>query len=625
MNKTGLTPNWSDWRVVCSESHLVSALKRGYFMPPSLDAYADLGGGHQGLILVRRTEVLRRSEEVRDVTGELGQPVSVRWRVDYLAAVLPELASNNGNRVELVKGLALYSGGIRIGFAKRGRRDGILAFLENAQLAEALLPEEEVDPELSKPAGYVHKPGGKSRRKSDSSSRKQSETLPEMADALGGESLFEFSEEQKIWNHNPISFSPKILEELKREERLQCATELALEIAEDPVQLDFAASLARAERESWSGVGEDLRALCEYRVSRGGKNRRPIAKIAAHVHQLDQERRNSPMINSEKIELLRLAINGKWGVSGQDLDHLSEVLTLVKADDSLGSLNLSKMSSWVQGVVLFLLHSASPQEVIGMSRTYFQVSAEAMSIAAFLVGLRFARDSYNPDHVFMPLRDLHVRSAIETLNDCVDDEKNLSITVQSDSIKFGENKFVPARAMLVFDLGIGRVFVEDAQSGSCRLAAARIVIPAGAQIPKVKFQVIEDWKSEILTSPVGELQSNFNNLVMGSVPRTKNKKRVLDFLVNFTDSEKMFTKYQVAMLQFKGLVWVIDSSGSCRRFLSPKLRIREEKLVEILNLASQISEGTVDKVKRRELERDIRKQLPKRFLERRERLVIPEQ
>jgi len=621
MSKAGLTPNWSDWRVVCSESHLVSALKRGYFIPPSLDAYADLGGGHQGLILVRRTEVSRRSEEVRDVTGELGQPVSVRWRVDYLAAVLSELASNNGNRVELAKGLALYSGGIRVGFVKRGRREGILAFLENAQLAEALLPEEEVDPELSKPAGHVHKPGGKSRRKNDSSSRKQSETLPEMADALGGESLFEFSEEQKIRNHNPISFSPKIFEELKREERLQCATELALEIAEEPVQLVFAASLARAERESWTGVGEDLRALCEYRVSRGGKNRRPISKIAAHVHQLDQERRNSPMVNSEKIDLLRLAINGKWGVSGQDLDHLSDVLTLVEADDSLGSLNLSKMSSWVQGVVLFLLHSASPQEVIGMSRTYFQVSAEAMSIAAFLVGLRFARDSYNPDHVFMPLRDLHVRSAIETLNDCVDDGNNLVIAAQSGSIKFGQDKFVPARAMLVLDL-VEKcpVLVEDSRFPRMRLQAARIAIPLGADTPRIRFQEIEDWATDTTARSAEILHS----LVMGSVPRTKNKKRFLDFLVNFTDDERMFATYQAAMLQFKSSVWVIESSGSCHRFDSPKLRIRENRLIEILNLGSQISEGTVDKVKRRELERDIRRQLPKRFLERRERLVIPE-
>jgi len=244
-----------------------------------------------------------------------------------------------------------------------------------------------------------------------------------------------------------------------------------------------------------------------------------------------------------------------------------------------------------------------------------------MSIAAFLVGLRFARDSYNPDHVFMPLRDLHVRSAIETLNDCVDDGNNLVIAAQSGSIKFGEDKFVPARAMLVLDL-VEKcpVLVEDSRFPRMRLQAARIAIPLGADTPRIRFQEIEDWATDTTARSAEILHS----LVMGSVPRTKNKKRFLDFLVNFTDDERMFATYQAAMLQFKSSVWVIESSGSCHRFDSPKLRIRENRLIEILNLGSQISEGTVDKVKRRELERDIRRQLPKRFLERRERLVIPE-
>jgi len=591
-------------------------------MPPSLDAYADLGGGHQGLILVRRTEVSRRSEEVRDVTGELGQPVSIRWTDEYLQAMLPKLTSVISNRIELSGGLALYSGGIRVGFVEPGRRIGLLAFLENSRLADALLPEEEVDPELSKKPKRGSRQAPSEYRDTRDSLRMQPEMWPEPADVLDEEVPLERPlKKAAVRTHTQTSVEPQILVELEKEERLQCATELALEIAENPDQLTFAASLARAKRESWTDLGEDLRALCEYRVTRGGKKRRPIAEIAAHIHQLDQERRNSPMVNSEKVELLRRAIDGKWGVSGQDLDYLSEVLSLIEADESLGSLNLSNMTSWVQGVVLFLLHSASPQEVLGISRSYFQVSPEAMSIAAFLVGLRFTRDSYNSESVFMPLRDLHVRSAIETLNDCVDDGNNLVITAQSGSIMFGEDKFVPARAMLVFEL-VEKcpVLVEDSRFGSMRLQAVRIALPLGADTPRIKFQEIEDWATDRTASSAEILHS----LVMGSVPRTKNKKRILDFLGNFTDHERMFAKYQAAMLQFKGSVWVIESSGSCHRFDSPKLRIRENRLIEILSMASQISEGTVDKAKRRVLERDIRRQLPKRFLERRERLEIPE-
>lgn len=621
MSKSGFVQNWSAWRVVCSESHLVFALKRGYFMPPSLDAHAAFGADQQGLILVRRGEVPRRADEVRDSTGELGQPVSVRWTDEYLQAMLPELSSISSDRFEAAKGLALYSGGMRVGFVEHGRRIGLLAFLENSRLADALLPTEEVDHDLSNTSRHVSQQTQGGDLKTGVSRQKQPKLWRETPEPFDDDSLLETPRSKtRARTSRPAFVEPRILVELEREERLQCATELALEIAEDPVQLAFAASLARAERESWEDLGEDLRALCEYRVTRGSKNRRPISEIAAHIHELDQERRNSPMINSEKVELLRLAIKSKWGVSGQDLDHLSKVLSLVEADDSLGALNLSKMSSWVQGVVMFLLHSASPQEVLGISRSYFQVSPEAMSIAAFLVGLRFMRDSYNSESVFMPLRDKCVRSAVEILNDCVDEGNNLSITVEPGSIKFGEEKFVPARSMLVLDLEKCPVLVEDTRFGSMRLQAARIVIPLGAEFPRVKFQEIEDWATD-RTSSAAE---DFHSLVMGSVPRTKNKKRFLDFLENFTDYEKMFTKYQAVMLQFKGFIWVIDTGNVTHLFNSPRLFIRESRLIPILNVQSDDVENRLGTSARKKLERDLRKQLPKRFLERRERLEIPE-
>jgi hypothetical protein len=593
-------------------------------MPSSFETHAEFGAGPPELILVRGTEVLRRSHEVGDSAGELGQPVSVRWTDEYLRAVLPELTSISNDRFETAKGLALYSGGIRVGFSKHGRRIGLLAFLENSRLADALLPDEEVDPELGNmPERVTKRTSGEGHKGSRVRDRKKLEVAIEPPQLFDQGWLTETTESKtKRRIRTPRFVDPRILAELEREERLHCATELVLEIAEQPDQLAFGASLVRAEAKNLQYLSEDLRALCEYRETCDDKNSRPIARIAAHIHKLELERRNSPMVNSEKIELLRLAIKSKWVVSAKDLDHLSKVLSLVEADDSLGSLNFSEMSSWMQGFVMFFLHSASPQEVLGINQLYFQVSPEAMSIAAFLVGLRFARDSYKSDSVFMPLRDLCVRRAVEILNDCVDEGNNPSITVESGSVKIGGVKFVQARLMQVLELERCPVLVQVGRRPRTRLRAARIVLPLGkGHLPKTKFEEIVDWAKDITASSA----ESFHSLVWGSVLRIEKEKKSLLFLADFADYERMFVKHQAVRLKFSGLVWVIDTGGVSHLFNRPTLFISKDRMIEILNKQGEDVGNKPNTMGLKKSERNLLKRLPKKFEERRERLEIPEQ
>jgi hypothetical protein len=276
----------------------------------------------------------------------------------------------------------------------------------------------------------------------------------------------------------------------------------------------------------------------------------------------------------------------------------------------------------MQGAVMFLLHSASPQEVLGINQSYFQVSPEAMSIAAFLVGLRFTRDSYKSDSVFMPLRDLCVRRAVEILNECVDEGNNLSITVESGVVKFGGVKFVQARLMQVLELEKCPVLVQVGGLLRTRLQAARIVLPLGeGHLPKTKFTEIVDWAKDIAASSA----ESFHSLMWGSVPQTKKEKTNLLFLQNFADRERMFVKHQAVRLKFSGLVWVIDTGGVSQLFNRPTLFISKDRLIEILNKQGEDVGNKQDTLGRKKWEKNLLKRLPKKFEERRERLEIPEQ
>jgi len=398
------------------------------------------------------------------------------------------------------------------------------------------------------------------------------------------------------------------------EERLQCATELVFDVAEEPEQLRFAAILARDEPLVMEDVNQDFEALCRLRHGLLEEQRRPVAEVASSILRTEVERRNSPMTIADQISLLRPFAEGQVDLDDTDRAHVVHMLSLLEADEPLGSLDLPSMNSWVQGLVLFLLHSASPRQIVNTDREFFKVGTTAASIAAFLVGLRFSRDSYVSDSVFMPLRDQHVRKAIEKLNVRTDETRRIRIEAQDRKVSFGSAEFWPAVSMLVFELGKTPVFADCGKSGVSRLNVSRIVRRLDSAPPKVAFREFEDWASDEkkLTEILGDLRWKV-------YPRRKSGVISLHFFNNSSDYESWFQRFNAVVLQFKGPVWLLGTDGKTHRLESAKLFIREDRLFQVFNLGVKEEGDELDRARKR-ARAEVRKKMKKAFKRQRERV-----
>jgi hypothetical protein len=607
MNRSAAKGEWSDWRLVCSESQLVAALKRGFFIAPSLD---DLTNEHSDgeLVLVRNAEVYLRAGEVRDPNREIGEPVSVRWKKTYLRDVIPQLNTVSEDRFPTPFGLALYSQGVQVGFVADDRSDALAAFLENQTLANSFLSNGEVDDLLTNRTPKIASRGKGLRGSETKHDVGTSEQL----------TLEIVEQTRNIRKIGVVSVRHERLASLEREERFQCATELAHEIAEDREQLEFAACLARQELDRGRGLNEDLLALFHMRVGSEPRTRQPLARVAQHILETGLERRNSPMTNEVKIQILELITKEESGVGESDRTSLFKILSLVQADEPLGSLDLSKMSAWVQGFTLFFLHSGSPSEILGISRSYFAVGPEAVSIAAFLVGLRFRRDSYVSDQVFLPLRDLHVRRAVEVLNDRIDDGKKVEITATQTSIMYGDTRFLPAREMRVFEVDNALLYIDVTKDEVYTELATRIIVPIGVADPKLKFGKKDFPKQNFAAL----LRDHSEDLKRSIRPTRKGRRSFFQFADDNRLYDELIEQTHVAILQFKGPVWISTSDSNVKRFESPKVTIREGRLLDALGITNPPSAEGYDPKALKKIRSEVRRRFPTRFLTRRERVEI---
>lgn len=614
---------WSDWCLVCSESALKAALERGYFAPDEIDEVEDsIRKEHRGLTLVRGNRISFRAKAVQEPDLELGEPVSIRWKAEYLEQMFPELKYEQGLQVEFFSGLALYSSGFKVGFARTGRRIALLTFLENRTDAECLVPSEQID-ELLRDREIDSSPlspatprfggirGAKSHKKQQPKVSSQPQILGLSSDENNG-GLIGHSKMPVLGRELvPV----KILETLLREERLQCASELVLEVAENSEQLAFAAALAGASDHVRDQLANDLSALCKFRADKGVLGS-PLVEAAQHIIGLEVERRFSPMVNEDKVKLLKLATKS-WGVSGRDLEVLLHVLGLIEADESLGELDLSEMSSWVQGLVLFFMHSANPQRLLEIDRGFYGVTPIAVSISAFLVGLRFPRQLFKSDSVFMPLRDLHVRTAVEILNDKVDISKHIEIMPAEDTIDFGGKLYVPAREMQVLELDKSKIRVEVSGGNRRMFVVSRLILPANSALPTLKRGTLSTYREDLYQADGAELRRFLDRFDF-----TKRGSRFIpSFFTNCEDNDHLFKEYVAVKMSCVGQVWLTSSSGEMNCFESPKMLIRQSKLCHLLNITVVRKSDEEEKKACQQELREIKKKLPKSF--RKERVRVP--
>ena len=199
-----------------------------------------------------------------------------------------------------------------------------------------------------------------------------------------------------------------------REERIQCAVELCLDLADDDVQWLFVKGLlTETITESLHSVFLDLqRVRCD--ISQTEKS--ILCVISNFLLKKPFCHRHSHMSIEEKSDLLE-EVRESLTNNSDEKRWVDDILHLVRSDESLSSLNLRSMPSELQGLVLFLGHNEAPSRVLELRRVDFkELAPESFVIAAFLVGLRFRRQILSPERPFVALRDSHILKTVAILN-----------------------------------------------------------------------------------------------------------------------------------------------------------------------------------------------------------------
>jgi hypothetical protein len=194
-----------------------------------------------------------------------------------------------------------------------------------------------------------------------------------------------------------------------RYERISCATELALAVAENEEQLQFAASLIDRQF-GIDHLGSGATRLAQFRWDESNKSDNLISIIAAHILDLPESATDNPLDTEAKNALLTAVID-------QAPDFKTEITELrdrVRSEKSLRPFLESSDSPEIQALVLFLLNNHRIHEVANIgSASYPHCNQMSFSYAAFLAGLRFRRSHLGLSRTFAQLRFLHLSQATE--------------------------------------------------------------------------------------------------------------------------------------------------------------------------------------------------------------------
>jgi len=253
-----------------------------------------------------------------------------------------------------------------------------------------------------------------------------------------------------------------------RFERLSCATELALAVAESEEQFKFAASLIDRQFDN-ENLELSSRRLAHFRWGNSDKSDDLINVIASFILGQPESPTDNPLDTDAKNDLLTAVLE----TSPDCRKEISELRDRVRSEKSLRPFLESTDNPEIQALVLFLLNNHRINDLASFdSASYPQCHQMSFSYAAFLAGLRFRRSHLVLSRTFAQLRFLHLSQATEKVNDTRWPLSSISSRVEVAGRTFKLNG-VPYNSGYVFEMN------ED---------NSQVLVDKGKKAPKIRIQ-----------------------------------------------------------------------------------------------------------------------------------------
>lgn len=375
-----LQRNFEDFRFVTTESDFRKFLRRGYAGGVTQSTNGSTFS-FDPIVLTKRSEIHARAGEVARSEIQLGEPVSILWDPRLLSAVQQDIFELDTGDLEVHALLPLVAGTFTLGFKSKERERLFMLEMQNG-LDSALignLGHPTIDPNLL------------STHQTQQESHK---------------SLFSILESP---HHREIS--EETVRDSLRLDRLHGAAELAIASEGGSEDVDLVRALIDPSNSSFRGA---IAELAEVRWNKS--NSASLVSIASRfVLGLPVRMTISPMTIEEKSDLV-LDIRQHSSSNEDDRMLLEELLHKVRSDEGLNDLLTRTDSHMIQGLIVFLSNNRDPRDVAQLKPKNFGVDPLALSVCAFLTGLRYPRESLPRDIVWGPLRMADVMDYTSAIN-----------------------------------------------------------------------------------------------------------------------------------------------------------------------------------------------------------------
>ena len=353
-----------------------------------------------------------------------------------------------------------------------------------------------------------------------------------------------------------------------REERLQCAVEMCLEIAEDNLQWTCLEGLI-SETVGDLNLPASLVDLQRVRVDHPRVKHSLISVVSQALLEMPYCRRSSPMSIFEKSDLLEKA---RLVFPSGDPERLiiDEILHLVRSDESLSQIQLRRIAPELQGLILFLGHNDSPSRVLELQQTDFDgLTSAGLMIATFMVGLRFRRQALQSSQVFVPFRDIQIQKVVAMLNGSKPPE-SAEMRREGGDVFINHVRYERRSKFFVFEILRGKLVVyaglknDFSKFSQVNLVAIKNPSSIGAiKIVEVPIP-FEKFSDKILKS------ISFESFKLGKIQIFKNRQ----LFESYFQSEKFLE------IRFKGEVWICEAGKPPTKMKNVLLRIRLKDLRE---------------------------------------------
>ena len=374
-----------------------------------------------------------------------------------------------------------------------------------------------------------------------------------------------------------------------REERLQCAVEMCLEIAEDNFPWMCLEGLI-SETIGDSNLPAPLVDLQRVRLNYPGSKHSLILVVSQALLEMPYCRRSSPMSIFEKSDLLE-KVRLAFPSGDPERSIIDEILHIVRSDESLSQIQLRPVAPEVQGLILFLGHNDSPSRVLELKKDDFSgLTSEGLMIAAFMVGLRFRRQALASSQVFVPFRDVQILKVVAILNGSTPPKP---AEVRRDGKR-------------VFINNVG--YMRRSRFFVLQVSQSNLVVYGGAKgdfskFGRVKLIAIKDLASigslKIRQLPIPNRK--FSHYILESISFENFKLGKIKVFTNRQLLESHFDLEKFLEVKFKGEVWVHEEGKSYIRLKNTLLRFRLTDLNQIV-FNSPSSKKSKKSVTRKETE-----------------------